>query len=98
MRKILLNPKDGTLSSSGSGQEFFLNFDATDGPVVATGSSIHTDGDDVIFGDLGNDWIVGGTGRDHMYGGWGNDLLNAVDDQTVDGGLNDTPLTQPTYE
>ena len=44
-----------------------------------------SDGDDVIFGDLGNDWIVGGTGRDHLYGGWGNDLLNADD---VMGGRN----------
>ena len=24
----------------------------------------HSDGNDTIFGDLGNDWIVGGTGRD----------------------------------
>jgi len=35
-----------------------------------------SDGDDAIFGDLGNDWIVGGTGRDHICGGFGNDLMN----------------------
>ena len=34
-----------------------------------------SDGDDVIFGDLGNDWLVGGTGKDTLWGGWGNDLL-----------------------
>ncbi|RWE08447.1 MAG: hypothetical protein EOS61_18265, partial [Mesorhizobium sp.] len=38
-----------------------------------------SDGDDRIFGDLGNDWIIGGTGRDHIYGGFGNDLMNADD-------------------
>src|SRR5439155_266210 len=41
---------------------------------------VHSDGNDVMFGDLGNDWIVGGTGRDDMYGGYGNDLLNSDDD------------------
>ncbi|MDX8463960.1 hypothetical protein RFM67_34705, partial [Mesorhizobium sp. VK2D] len=30
-----------------------------------------SDGDDRIFGDLGNDWIIGGTGRDHIYGCFG---------------------------
>ena len=34
-----------------------------------------SDGDDVIFGDLGNDWLVGGTGKDTLWGGCGNDLL-----------------------
>ena len=42
--------------------------------------AVATDGDDNIFGDLGNDWIVGGTGRDHAYGGYGDDLLNMDDD------------------
>ena len=51
-----------------------------------------------MFGDLGNDWIVGGTGNDHLYGGWGNDLLNADDNLTTNGGLNNVPETQPTYE
>jgi len=46
-----------------------LNFDETE-----------QDGDDHIFGDLGNDWIVGGTGSDRMYGGFGDDLINADDD------------------
>ena len=49
------------------------------------------DGDDVIFGDLGNDWLVGGTGRDHIYGGYGDDLLNADDNLETNGGLNDIP-------
>ncbi|MGU3646985.1 hypothetical protein ACLBXX_18660 [Microbacterium sp. C23T] len=39
-----------------------------------------TDGDDAIFGDLGNDWVVGGTGQDTLWGGWGNDLHQADDD------------------
>jgi hypothetical protein len=33
-----------------------------------------------------------------MYGGWGNDLLNADDDLTTAGGLNNVPETAPTYE
>ena len=74
---------------------FLLNFDATEGP-NATGTK--TDGNDVIFGDLGNDWIVGGTGRDHLYGGWGDDLLNADDNLDTNGGLNDAPDTDATYE
>ncbi len=39
-----------------------------------------TDGNDAIFGDLGNDWSVGGTGQDTIWAGWGNDLSNADDD------------------
>jgi Ca2+-binding RTX toxin-like protein len=108
-RQVLLNP-DGTLNKTGTGLQFFLNFNQNEGVFVPAGvsqqngnqtvsyGSAHNDGNDVLFGDNGNDWIVGGTGRDHMYGGWGNDLLNAVDDQTVNGGLNNVPVTQPTYE
>ncbi len=90
---------------------FLLNFDETEGvyreggtiPKV-TGNQdpnygpVYDDGADKIFGDLGNDWLVGGTGRDNMYGGFGNDLLNADDDLTTNGGLNDQPDTHPTYE
>ena len=47
-----------------------------------------TDGNDIIFGDLGNDWLVGGTGRDIMFGGWGNDYLNADDVPNTSDGLN----------
>jgi Ca2+-binding RTX toxin-like protein len=68
---------------------FLLNFDHTEG-----GGS---DGDDRIFGDLGCDWMVGGTGRDDMYGGWGDDLMNADDNQTTNGGLNDAPDTDASY-
>jgi hypothetical protein len=90
--------------------QFFLNFNQNEGVFVPGGTSqqngnqtvtygpAHNDGNDVIFGDNGNDWIVGGTGRDHMYGGWGNDLLNADDDLTTAGGLNNVPETQPSYE
>jgi hypothetical protein len=93
-----------------SGLQFFLNFNKDEGVFVPGGTTqqnggqtitygpAHNDGSDRIFGDNGNDWIVGGTGNDHTYGGWGNDLLNAVDDQTTDNGLNDIPVTQPTYE
>jgi hypothetical protein len=109
MRKILLNA-DGTASSTGTGLEWFLNFDQTEGVLRPGGTTpgnqnqsvtypaVHDDGNDDIFGDNGNDWIVGGTGRDHMYGGWGNDLLNADDDLTTAGGLNNVPETAPTYE
>ena len=56
------------------------------------------DGEDALFGDLGNDWLVGGTGRDDMYGGYGNDLLSADDDLATNGQLNDQPDTHPSYE
>ncbi len=111
--KILLDA-DGTLNKDGTGFEFLLNFDETEGVVrpegevpKATGQQtptypqVNDDGKDSIFGDLGNDWLVGGTGRDNIYGGWGNDLLNADDDH--DGhddlnNLNDEPDTHPYYE
>jgi Ca2+-binding RTX toxin-like protein len=74
-----------------SGEEFLLNFEASDGPAIGT---VHTDGNDRIFGDLGNDWLVGGTGNDHLYGGWGDDLLNADDNLDT----SDTPDTAASYE
>ena len=89
---------------------FLLNFDATagdptleatEGPIDSRSTSTtnkNTDGDDAIFGDLGNDWIVGGTGKDHLYGGWGNDLLNADDDLETNGGVNDGTDMDATYE
>ncbi|MDA1274643.1 MAG: proprotein convertase P-domain-containing protein [Verrucomicrobia bacterium] len=85
------------------GYEYFLNFDAADAgaPQVGTmadGSAVYSDGDDRIFGDLGNDWLVGGTGEDHLYGGRGNDLMNADDDLGTNGGLNDGTDTHATYE
>jgi Ca2+-binding RTX toxin-like protein len=80
---------------------FLLNFDHTEGPTVtsATWGTVNTDGDDRIFGDLGNDWLVGGTGRDNLYGGWGDDLINADDNHDSQaGGHNDIPDTHPSYE
>src|SRR5256886_14746423 len=68
---------------------------------------VQTDGDDAIFGDLGNDWMVGGTGKDTIWAGWGNDLSNADDDLRTNDWLNDIPKgsaytsatdTHPTYE
>ena len=59
-------------------QQFLLNNDASE-----------ADGEDRIFGDLGNDWLVGGTGQDHIFGGYGNDLINVDDDLSTNGGLND---------
>jgi hypothetical protein len=109
LRKVLLNP-DGTLNKDGTGKEFFLNFNQNEGVFVPGGTAqqngnqtvtypaVHNDGSDIVFGDNGNDWIVGGTGRDHTYGGWGNDLLNADDDLTTNGSLNNIPETAPTYE
>ena len=86
----------GAFTTPDVGTEFLLNFDHTEGPLVvpsdpAVNPEVHTDGDDVIFGDLGNDWIVGGTGRDHLYGGRGSDLLNADDNLDTNGGLNNLP-------
>jgi len=66
------SPRDKITNTDGS--EFFLNFDEAE-----------QDGDDHIFGDLGNDWIVGGTGSDRMYGGFGDDLINADDDLSTSG-------------
>jgi Ca2+-binding RTX toxin-like protein len=69
---------------------FILNFS-----IAGNGSN---DGDDVIFGDVGNDWLVGGTGRDHLYGGYGDDLMNGDDNHDTNGGKNDIPDTNSTYE
>jgi Ca2+-binding RTX toxin-like protein len=77
------------------GDEYVLNFSSTEGEQVAPG--IFSDGDDVIFGDLGNDWLVGGTGRDNLYGGRGDDLLNADDDLGTNNDLNDITDTADSY-
>ncbi|MFW6076448.1 MAG: matrixin family metalloprotease, partial [Hyphomicrobiales bacterium] len=78
---------------------FVLNFDALDGEETDDRAPNGTvsDGDDVIFGDLGHDWLVGGTGRDHLYGGFGDDLLNADDDHATDAGQNQSPDTDDSY-
>lgn len=102
-RKILLN-NDGTLNKFTTGKEWILNVAATEGPADTkwiAGTAFlgkPTDGDDHLFADLGNDWAVGGTGRDVLYGGWGDDLLNADDDLTSAGGLNNVTDTNPSYE
>jgi Ca2+-binding RTX toxin-like protein len=83
----------------------YTQFNNNGTPVLTSYLYRVSDGDDVIFGDMGNDWIVGGTGRDHLYGGFGNDLLNA-DDVTggpgtsydTTGGLNDAPETHTVWE
>jgi len=82
------------------GTELLLNFEASEGLLDTRFDPAGTlsDGDDVIFGDLGNDWLVGGTGKDHLYGGYGDDLLNADDDHSTNGDLNNIPDTDPTYE
>ena len=100
LREVLLTPT-GTLSKTGTGLNWILNFDATEGPkdthwVTGTNGK-PTDGDDRIFGDLGNDWAVGGTGRDQIFGGWGDDLLDADDDLTTNGTLNNRTDTDPSY-
>jgi Ca2+-binding RTX toxin-like protein len=81
-----------------NGGQWFLNFDHTEGRLDSVATTTRTDGDDVLFGDHGNDWIVGGTGRDTLWGGWGNDLLNADDVLTTNGGLNNQPDTNVSYE
>ncbi len=100
-RKILVG-SDGKATKDGTGGEFFLNFDAVDEGAPEIPSEdwgyAASDGDDAVFGDLGNDWLVGGTGRDSLWGGFGNDLLNADDNLETQGGLNDRPDTHPSYE
>ena len=107
LRKIEVDSSGAFIPPDGDpGTEFLLNFEATEGPTDTRSTSATqktTDGDDVIFGDLGNDWAVGGTGKDHLYGGWGNDLLNADDDHDSTAGAtdpraNDIPDTDGTYE
>ncbi len=93
-RKVLLTATGG-LSKDGTGLEFFLNNDPTEGKPYG---SLASDGFDVLFGDHGNDWLVGGTGRDTLWGGWGNDLLQADDDLNSYGGRNDGTDTAPSYE
>ncbi|TMC67910.1 MAG: hypothetical protein E6J13_15660 [Chloroflexi bacterium] len=104
LRKILLSA-NGSLSKTGSGNNWLLNFDATEGPLDTQWiqgqtkyAAVPTDGNDALFGDLGHDWLVGGTGRDRMYGGWGDDLINEDDNLDTHGGLNDQPDTNPSYE
>ncbi|HEV2293601.1 MAG TPA: hypothetical protein VGR35_07085 [Tepidisphaeraceae bacterium] len=89
------------INDAGTLRQFLLNFDPSEGPIDPLSTSSvkkRTDGDDKIFGDLGNDWLVGGTGRDNLYGGFGNDLMNADDDHGTNGGLNDAPDTDASYE
>jgi hypothetical protein len=104
LRKVLLTAGGG-LSKTGSGLEWILNFNHTEGPIdtkwivgQTTYAGVPTDGDDHIFADLGNDWTVGGTGRDTAYGGWGDDLINVDDVLTTAGGLNNVPETNPSWE
>jgi hypothetical protein len=94
-------------------RQYFLNFDATDGTAngrlvfgcvqlsnngtCLASANRATDGDDVLFGDLGNDWQVGGTGKDTIFAGYGNDISMADDDLSTNGWLNDTTDTHPTY-
>jgi len=101
--KVYWNPATGEFVTDGTGEEFLLNFYHLEGPddpygVGAGYAPVPTDGDDVIFGDLGNDWLVGGTGKDHLYGGYGYDLLNVDDDHTTNYEANDMPDTHPSYE
>jgi Ca2+-binding RTX toxin-like protein len=95
-RKIMLDDAGNAVATAAAGvYDFLLNFDETEGPAsfVYSDGSKPTDGDDRLFGDLGNDWIVGGSGRDHMWGGRGNDLLNMDDDH--DSGPGGTHPNQP---
>ncbi|HMC71529.1 MAG TPA: Ig-like domain repeat protein, partial [Mycobacteriales bacterium] len=107
-REITLNA-DGSLNkSTAGGDQWFLNFDSS--PAAAPFDTIYdvaapylnsarTDGNDALFGDMGNDWLVGGTGRDAMFGGWGNDYLNADDVLTTGGSVANVGTdTNPSYE
>ena len=95
-RSRVMVDANGVFDWSGNGTEFVLNFSANEGELVDVDT--YSDGDDVLFGDLGNDWLVGGTGRDHAYGGWGDDLMNVDDDHDTNGGANDVPDTHVSYE
>ncbi|MDY0378541.1 MAG: Calx-beta domain-containing protein, partial [Desulfobacterales bacterium] len=111
--KIMLDSTGNLWKSidQGDAYEFLLNFNTNEGVIRPAGTvpkatgqqteeypQVWDDGGDAIFGDLGNDWLVGGTGADNLYGGWGNDLLNADDDHSTNGNLNDMPDTHPFYQ
>ncbi|HZB76199.1 MAG TPA: Calx-beta domain-containing protein [Solirubrobacteraceae bacterium] len=98
LRAIMLQ-NDGTLAKNGSDKLFLLNWAAGDGPLVGAGTDTrNSDGDDIIFGDVGNDWLVGGTGKDTMWGGWGNDMLDADDNKLLSpDGSNTTTDTSASY-
>ena len=67
----------------GSGHQRLRGKTSPSGSTCLAYANAYSDGDDVIFGDLGNDWLVGGTGQDTLWGGWGNDLMNADDNLTA---------------
>jgi Hemolysin-type calcium-binding repeat (2 copies). len=103
LREVFLNATNGSLDKTGTGRNWFLNFDSTEGPTdtywvsgQTTYAGVATDGDDVIFGDLGHDWAVGGTGRDQLFGGWGDDLLNVDDKLSAVVSTSQVPDTNPS--
>lgn len=113
-RAILFTGMDGQVWKTGAYNpaflQYFLNNRSDEGALIngavtfspngtpLTFAQRHSDGDDVIFGDLGNDWMVGGTGKDTIWAGWGNDLSQADDVLSTNGWLNDTTDTHPVYE
>jgi Ca2+-binding RTX toxin-like protein len=98
MHKVMIDPVTRVFTAATNGVNFILNFDAAEGPFdTDASSSVHTDGDDVLFGDLGNDWLVGGSGRDNAYGGWGDDLMNMDDNLETAAGANTAPDANPSY-
>jgi Ca2+-binding RTX toxin-like protein len=103
-RKILLNPADGSLDKTMTGQLWILDFDPTEGPVNKYWSNgtayppSPTQGNDAIFGDIGNKWIVSGPGRMRVYDGWGDDVGDIRSTLDQNGGLNDGPVPNPSSE
>ena len=80
-RRIVRLNDDGTKVIAGSGgREWLLNFVSNEGVSFPGGVSpdgvpygpANNDGNDVMFGDLGNDWMVGGTGQRHDVGRLGH--------------------------
>jgi len=59
---------------------------------------VNTDGDDAIFGDLGNDWMVGGTGKDTIWAGWATTCRTPTTICARTRGWTNLPDTHPTYE
>jgi Ca2+-binding RTX toxin-like protein len=102
-RKILLT-STGALDKTQTGLRWILDFDSTEGILNnywAAGTAyapVNIQGNDAIFGDIGNKWIVGGNGRNRVYGGWGDSMLDIRGTLDFNGGLNDGPVTQPAYE
>jgi hypothetical protein len=103
-RKILLDAT-GKLDKTMTGKPWILDFNSNEGflntywTAGTTGfDPVRIQGNNTIFGDVGNKWLMGGNGRNRVWGGWGNTILDIRGTLDFNGGLNDGPVPQPAWE